>query len=78
MSMIEKLPAWMKWARNRKDIAAAVARLEVRLHNPGRSTPHLGRPAKSADLRRCGAHEHRYDWAASPPPAARAQPPAAW
>ena len=60
MSMIETLPVWMKSARNRNDVLAAVARLRVRLDDPGRAGVRNRRPAKAIDLRRWQAHEHRY------------------
>ncbi|GAA2396054.1 zinc ribbon domain-containing protein [Dactylosporangium salmoneum] len=68
MSMIETLPAWLKSARNRDDVLAAVARLAAGLDDPGKAR----RPASTADLRRRGAHEHRYHPAENPPPDARA------
>lgn len=34
MSMIEKLPAWMKSARNRGDVLAAIAGLQDTRHRP--------------------------------------------
>ncbi|MGI5241865.1 hypothetical protein [Dactylosporangium sp. CA-139066] len=71
MSMIETLPAWMKSARNRDDVMAAVARLEARLDDPGRTPARPRRPATSADLRRSGAHEHRYFPAANRTPRGR-------
>jgi hypothetical protein len=72
MSMIEKLPAWMKSAGNRADVLSAVARLEARVSDPGRSTTRPRRPARRVDLRRLGAHEYRYHFAASLSPGARA------
>ncbi|MBM2615810.1 hypothetical protein JIG36_09605 [Actinoplanes sp. LDG1-06] len=60
MSMIETLPAWMKSARNRDDVLATLARLEARLDDQGRPSSRPRRPARSVDLRRLGAHEHRY------------------
>ena len=63
MSMIEKLPVWMKSAGNRADMLSALARLKARVHDPGRSTTRPRRPARSVDLRRLGAHEHRYRFA---------------
>ncbi|MEV6927827.1 hypothetical protein AB0M46_25460 [Dactylosporangium sp. NPDC051485] len=59
MSLIEMLPAWMKSARNRDGVLAAVARLAARLDDPGKAALRLRGPAKTADLRRRGAHEHR-------------------
>jgi ribosomal protein S27AE len=72
MSMIETLPAWMKVARNRDKVLSAVTRLETRLDDPGRPNRRLRRPARSADLRRWGAQEHRYHLAVDPSPATRA------
>ncbi|GAA3951443.1 hypothetical protein [Actinoplanes auranticolor] len=60
MSMIEKLPAWIKSAGNRADVLAAVARLRARLDDPGRAaTRRVRHPARQTDLRRRGAHELR-------------------
>jgi len=60
MSLIEILPAWLKSARNRADVLAAVARLMARLDDPGRVSLRRRQPALRTDLRRCGAHEMRY------------------
>ncbi|GIJ45319.1 hypothetical protein Val02_22050 [Virgisporangium aliadipatigenens] len=60
MTMIETLPAWLKSARNRADVLSAVERLRARLDDPGRAARRPRSPVSGADLRRFGAHEHRY------------------
>jgi hypothetical protein len=68
MSMIETLPAWMKSAGNRAGLLSAMARLEARVDDPGRSRTRSRQPARSVDLRRTGAIEHCYHFLTSASP----------
>lgn len=53
MSVIEKLPAWLKSARNRDDVLAALGRLRARLDDRGRTVARR-KPATAAELARLG------------------------
>jgi hypothetical protein len=44
MSMIERLPAWIKFARNRDDVLSTVVRLRARLDEPSRAGSRHRRP----------------------------------
>lgn len=60
MSLIERLPAWLKSSRNRADILAATARLRTRLTDPGHPVISRQRPpAPAPDRSRCGLSEAR-------------------
>jgi hypothetical protein len=54
MSKIEKLPAWMKAARNRDDVLAATAGLRTRLDGSGRATARAtpGETSRPTPMRR--------------------------
>ncbi len=60
MSMIERLPAWLKSARHRGDVLAAVSRLRARLDHPGRPVAVRRHTlVRAAGLGRCGVAEVR-------------------